>query len=143
MAAWQGWDQFHGNSEAQRMAWLRQILAYQLAHLARHFSGTLKRSIDREVSIEGTLDQSAARLDALLPTQDPSPSSQALENERRLELAKALESLPDDYRQVIMLRNVQDLPHSEVAKRMEKSEGAVRMLWVRALAALRDAMRES
>ncbi|MCU0709415.1 MAG: sigma-70 family RNA polymerase sigma factor [Pirellula sp.] len=143
MAAWQGWDQFHGNSEAQRMAWLRQILAYQLAHLARHFSGTLKRSIDREVSIEGTLDQSAARLDALLPTQDPSPSSQALENERRLQLAKALESLPDDYRQVIMLRNVQDLPHSEVAKRMEKSEGAVRMLWVRALAALRDAMRES
>jgi DNA-directed RNA polymerase specialized sigma24 family protein len=33
--AWKGWDNFRGEEEPQRRAWLRQILAHQLAHLAR------------------------------------------------------------------------------------------------------------
>ncbi len=140
VAAWQGWEQFRGSTEAQRMAWLRQILAHQLAHLARHYAGTQMRSVNREQSIDASLTQSAARLNAMLPSEDASPSAIAIENERSLQLARAIESLPADYRQVILLRNFHDLPHEEVAARMQRSEGAVRMLWARALAALRDAM---
>ncbi len=140
VAAWQGWEQFRGSTEAQRMAWLRQILAHQLANLARHYAGTQMRSVNREQSIDASLTQSAGKLNAMLPSQDVSPSVRAMENERSLQLARAIESLPDDYRQVIMLRNFQDLSHEEVATRMQRSEGAVRMIWVRALAALRDAM---
>jgi RNA polymerase sigma-70 factor (ECF subfamily) len=55
-----------------------------------------------------------------------------------LQLAAALERLPDDYRVVIILRHIEDLPYSEIAGRMKRSEGAVRMLWVRALAQLRN-----
>jgi RNA polymerase sigma-70 factor (ECF subfamily) len=141
LAAWQGWDQFRGNEEPQRLAWLRQILAHQLAHLARHYAGTQKRDLAREVSIDQTLCQSAQRLDALLAPGEESPSGIAAASEQRLKLAEALESLPADYRQVIVLRNLEDLPHDEVARRMNRTEGAVRMLWVRALAALRDAMQ--
>ena len=36
LQAWQNWDQFRGKEEPQRRAWLRQILAFQLAKLARH-----------------------------------------------------------------------------------------------------------
>jgi RNA polymerase sigma-70 factor (ECF subfamily) len=142
LAAWQGWDTFRGNAEVQRLAWLRQILAHQLAHLARHYAGTQKRDVAREQLIDQTLCQSAQRLDALLPTSDPSPSGMAAASEQRLRLAKALEQLPEDYRHVILLRNLEDLPHEEVARRMNRTVGAVRMLWVRALAALRDAMHE-
>jgi RNA polymerase sigma-70 factor (ECF subfamily) len=142
LAAWQGWDQFRGNAEAQRLAWLRQILAHQLAHLARHYAGTQKRDVGRELSIDQTLCRSAQRLDALLPAGDASPSGIVAANEQRLQLAQALEALPDDYRQVIVLRNLEDLPHAEVARQMNRTEGAVRMLWVRALAALRDAMQD-
>lgn len=142
VAAWQGWAQFRGSTEAQRMAWLRQILANQLAHLARHYAGTQMRSVSREQSIEVSLSESADRLHSILPAQDVSPSTAAMKNERSLQLARALESLPEDYRQVIMLRNFQELPHEEVAKRMQRSEGAVRMLWARALASLRDAMAD-
>ncbi len=42
LEAWRGWDGFRGSEEPQRLAWLRQILAYQLAHLARHYAGTQK-----------------------------------------------------------------------------------------------------
>lgn len=141
LEAWKGWDNFRGESEPQRLAWLRQILAHQLAHLARHYAGTQMRDIAREVSIEQSLTQSAQRLDALLPAGDLSPSQHAAANEQRLILSQVLESLPADYRQVIMLRNIEDLPHEEVALRMNRSLGAVRMLWVRALSALRDAMQ--
>jgi RNA polymerase sigma-70 factor (ECF subfamily) len=51
-----------------------------------------------------------------------------------------LERLPEDYRQVIVLRNLQELPYEEIAERMNRTSGAVRMLWVRALAQLRDAI---
>jgi RNA polymerase sigma-70 factor (ECF subfamily) len=140
LEAWKGWDQFRGTEEPQRLAWLRQILAHQLAHLARHYGGTQKRDVAREVSIDQTLCQSAQRLDALLPAGGPSPSGIAAASEQRLQLAQVLEQLPADYRQVIMLRNLEDLPHEEVARRMGRSEGAVRMLWVRALAALKAAL---
>jgi len=140
MAAWQGWDQFRGDTEAQRLAWLRQILAHQLAHLARRFAGTQMRDVGREVSIDQSLHQSAERLDALLPAGGPSPSGIASAKEQRSELARALEALPSDYRQVILLRHVENLSHEEIAQRMQRSVGAARMLWVRALAALRDTM---
>lgn len=136
--AWKGWDGFRGENEAQRRAWLRQILAHQLAHLARQYAGTKKRDITREVTIEQSLAQSAAKLENILQTHVSSPSRRAIQNEQNLELASALDQLPDDYRTVITLRNLDDLSHAEVATRMGRTEGAVRMLWVRALSELRD-----
>ena len=138
LEAWKGWEQFRGDQEPQRLAWLRQILAHQLAHLARHYAGTQMRDVGRELSIEQTLCHSAQRLAALLPARDTSPSGQLAAQEQRLRLAEVLERLPADYRQVILLRNIEELPHEEVAERMQRSVGAVRMLWVRALTALRE-----
>ena len=143
LEAWKGWEQFRGSDEPQRLAWLRQILAHQLAHLARHYGGTQKRDVAREVSIDQTLCRSAQRLDALLPAGDPSPSGIAAASEQRLHLAQVLEQLPADYRQVILLHNLEELPHEEVAARMNRTPGAVRMLWLRALAALKEALEQS
>ena len=53
-------------------------------------------------------------------------------------LADVLNRLPADYREVIVLRNLENLPHEAVAARMNRSPGAARILWVRALAALRE-----
>lgn len=136
--AWKGWENCRGETEAQRRAWLRQILAYQLARLARQYAGTQKRDIAREANLEQSLAQSAARLEDVLPADVSSPSNRAIRDEQQLQLAAALERLPDDYRVVIILRHIEDLPYSEIARRMKRSEGAVRMLWVRALAQLRN-----
>ena len=54
-------------------------------------------------------------------------------------LADVLAQLPDDYREVLIFRHLENLSHDEIAARMNRSPGAVRMLWVRALAALREA----
>ncbi|OUT58901.1 MAG: hypothetical protein CBB71_11700 [Rhodopirellula sp. TMED11] len=143
LEAWKNWDQFRGTEETQRLAWLRKILAHQLAYLARHFAGTKKRDVKREVSIEQSMTTSSDRLAAILPANDSSPSFVAQRNEQTLELAAILQQLPDDYRQVIELRHLDQLSHPEIAKQMGRSEAAVRMLWVRALAKLRQAAGEA
>jgi RNA polymerase sigma-70 factor (ECF subfamily) len=140
LEAWRNWDQFRGESELQRRAWLRQILAFQLAKLARHYAGTQKRNIANEVSIDASLARTSIRLTNLLPANQSTPSEAAMANEQSLRLANALDQLPEDYRQVIILRNIDDLPHEEIAIRMDRSVGAVKMLWMRALAALRQSL---
>jgi len=52
-------------------------------------------------------------------------------------IAGVLERLPDDYREVLIPRNLEGLSHDEIAHRMQRPAGAVRMLWVRALARLK------
>ena len=48
-------------------------------------------------------------------------------------LADAVSQLPPDYREVFILRTLEHVPFEEVAVRMGRSVGAVRMLWARAL----------
>ena len=61
----------------------------------------------------------------------------AARRELSVVLADALADLPADYCEVIVLRNLQELDWDVVATKMNRSEGAVRMLWARALKQLR------
>lgn len=130
-------SKFQGQTEPELMAWLRAILAHVLAHEVRRYSGTQGRDLSREVSLDQSLDASSRRLAHLLASPGTSPSARARRHEEELQLARALDRLPDDLRQVILLRNVQGLAHDEIARLMNRSPGACRMLWVRALSRLR------
>jgi RNA polymerase sigma-70 factor (ECF subfamily) len=130
--------QFRGRTEAELLAWLRQILAHVLAHEVRRYCGTQQRDLGREVSLEQSLAASSQRLGDLLAASTPSPSQRAVQHEQEMRLADALSQLPGDYREVIVLRNLEGFSHEEVARRMGRSVAAVRMLWVRALARLRQ-----
>jgi RNA polymerase sigma-70 factor (ECF subfamily) len=138
MEACRALPNFRGTTEAELTAWLRQILARVLAHEMRRYEGTRRRDLAREVSLEEALAQSSLRLKDMLAAPGSSPSQRASRREQEVVLAEVLARLPDDYREVIVLRNLEGLSHEEVAERMQRSAGAVRMLWVRALARLRE-----
>jgi RNA polymerase sigma-70 factor (ECF subfamily) len=131
---------FRGSTEAEMAAWLRQILAHVLRHQVRHFGGAARRDLSREVSLEQALAESSRRLADALAAPISSPSERASRHELELRLADALSRLPADYAEIILLRNVEGLSHEEAAARMGRGVGAVRMLWVRALARLRQVM---
>jgi RNA polymerase sigma-70 factor, ECF subfamily len=137
LEAVRGWPNFRGGTPAELAAWLRQVLAHVLLHEMRRYGGAQRRDIAREVSLEEALAESSRRLGAALEAPGSSPSERAGRHELELRLADALARLPADYAEVILLRNVEGLPHEEVARRMGRGAGAVRMLWVRALARLR------
>jgi len=138
-------DQFRGRTEAEFLAWLQRILASQLTHLYEKHILAEKRDARREVSLDevgAKLERSTARLALVLADNAPSPSSLAQQHERAVMLADELAELPPDYRQVLLLRNLEGLPFGEVAERMQRSPGAVRMLWLRAVDKLRQQLTD-
>lgn len=135
--------QFRGSTDAELTAWLRAILAGVLGDAFRRYHGTQARDPAREVSLEAELDASSRRLGELLADTGPSPSAAAARHEQGVLLADALSRLPEDYREVIVLRNLEGLSHEEVAARMGRGVGAVRMLWLRALSRVRRELGEA
>jgi RNA polymerase sigma-70 factor (ECF subfamily) len=128
---------FRGDSEPELAAWLRQILATCLAHLVRRYCGTQARDVRLERMLEGELDQSSRAIDRGLIAEQSSPSQRASRREQAVLLANALDRLPADYREVIILRHLEGLTFPEVASRMGRSLDSVEKLWVRALPRLR------
>ena len=86
-------DQFRGTSPGEFMAWLRQILANQLAEAARRF-GTEARDLAREQAPRTDFEESSARLQSWLAAEQSSPSQRAIQSEQLLRLAQALGELP-------------------------------------------------
>ncbi len=136
MAAHRDFAAFRGESPQEFVGWLRQILINVLhGAIAKHVKAG-KRDIRREISIdqvEMNVDRSATKLATILPGKVESPSSPVHAQERAADLAEHLAMLPADYREVIILRNLKGLAFDEIAEEMDRSSGAVRMLWLRAI----------
>ena len=133
-------ENFRGTSQGEWVAWLRKILSNNLARVVQRQVAAQKRSTRREVSLEqqvAAMERSSARIETALVGRFRSPGSEAQRCERAARVADQLARLSSDYREVLVLRNLEGLPFSEVACRMGRSAGAVRILWVRAVDQLR------
>jgi RNA polymerase sigma-70 factor (ECF subfamily) len=142
LQAYQALGQFRGQSEAECAAWLRQILARNLAQALRDF-GRAKRDLAREKSLQAALDASSARLEAWLAADQSSPSQRAEQAELGLRLAEALEQLPEAQREALVLQHWQGLSLAEIGAHLRRSPEAVAGLLKRGLKQLRHLMRES
>ena len=122
--AWKAIDSCKGRSQTFS-AWL-----YRIAH--NHLINTL-RSLQKCVPIETqtTIEVASAEAD----------SNPVLEVERKLErkeLLEVIDCLPQNQRQLVILKFIEDLDNREIEQIMGKSQGAIRVLQMRALAALRQ-----
>ena len=97
-------DQFRGRTEAELLAWLRTILVNQLAD-ARASSARSSASGNARWK---SLERSSTRLESLLAAEDDSPSQGAMQQERLLRLAEALNGLPEDQRTALELKHLHD-----------------------------------
>jgi RNA polymerase sigma-70 factor (ECF subfamily) len=129
-------DQFHGNAEVELKAWLRKILANNLANSMKAL-----RTGKRNVILESTLaavDDTSSRLERWVVAVVPSPSSEVLRGERVWWLAQALNKLPDDQRTALELRHIQGCSVEEICRAMARSEAAVAGLLRRGMKSLRS-----
>jgi RNA polymerase sigma-70 factor (ECF subfamily) len=132
---------FRGSGEQEFVSWLRSILGAKVSNLLRHYIGTQGRDVRREQGLEINLDQSSRMIDRGLMALGSSPSQKVMRSETGVLLAEALAQLPEDYRDVVMLRHLEELSFPEVAERMGKTVDSVQKLWVRALLKLREKMK--
>ena len=143
LQAHRDFGQFRGTTEEELIGWLRQILAHSLAMCVRRYFGTQRRDVRLERELAFELDQSSRDLDQGLLANSSSPSNQAARREQAVLLADALGQLTEDYREVIILRQMEGLTFPEVARRMGRSVDSVKKLWPRAMVQFRRALGET
>ncbi len=136
-------EKFQGQTAAEFLAWLRKILVNKMAREVEKHILSAKRDVRREVRLDGmqaAIERSAARLESVFIDRAPSPSSRADRHEHVVALANHLAELPADYREVLILRHFEGLAFKAIGRQMGRSEGAVRMLWLRAIGQIRQQM---
>jgi RNA polymerase sigma-70 factor (ECF subfamily) len=115
-------DQFRGGDVRAFRAWVFTVAENRVRDLARE-AGALKRETPEPRAGSAT-----------------TPSGHAMRNEAAERVRDALARLPDDYRRVIQLRRFEELEPAEVAAALDRSPNAVRILYCRAIQALRKEM---
>src|SRR6516164_8493805 len=121
LGAFRDFPQFRGSTEKEFLAWLRQILASLLANLVRHYQGTQRRDVRLERQLALELDQSSQAMDRGLAAQQSSPSQQAIRREQSVRLAGALGRLPEEWRELLILRHLEGMTFPDVAQRLGRS----------------------
>jgi RNA polymerase sigma-70 factor (ECF subfamily) len=134
-------DQCRAETDAQRAAWLRAILANTLAELLRRYTAQ-QRDLAVERSLDAALEETSHRLEDWLADNQPSPGEQATRQERLLRLASALARLPEDQRTALELRHLHGQSVAAIEKIMDRTTAAVAGLLRRGLDRLRTLMEE-
>ncbi len=134
LAAQRSFSQFSGTQRNEFLAWLYQIVRNDILESARRYRQSGKRNIALESPLSGGVSERRF--------VDPrhSPTTEAMLKEQAAILRAALARLSPEYRQVIQLRNWQQLPFAEIGGIMNRSAEAARKLWSRALAELQAEM---
>lgn len=125
-------------NEAHFKHWLYMAALRKIANRYEYYRAE-KRDIGKEVKpAAAPADSNATNdLDLLHAYRSVcTPSQNLMVKEELARIEEAFEQLPEDYREVILLSRVIGLPHSEIAKKMNRNEGAVRTLLSRALTRL-------
>jgi RNA polymerase sigma-70 factor (ECF subfamily) len=73
-------------------------------------------------------------------SDDTDPFDRLAIDEEQVRLRLAIRTLPEDYQDLLVMRFVQELPHTEIAKIMNKSAAALRAMQHRAIKALGEQM---
>jgi RNA polymerase sigma-70 factor, ECF subfamily len=121
---------FQGETVAEFVAWIRRIALRSAARTAGKLKGSSQAETVNGLPQDGAID--------LVPDPGSTPSAQVIRQELASRITDELAKLPKDMQLVLLGRLVDGLPHAAIAERLNRSEEAVRMLYVRALSRLRD-----
>jgi RNA polymerase sigma-70 factor (ECF subfamily) len=124
-------------------AWLRQFAWERFVKLHRHHIHSQKRSVGREEALSMPLpDDSVVQLARRLLASGTSPSHALIRDELRQRLRTALEQLAPHDREILVMRNLEQLPIAEIAAVLGLTEGAVKVRHLRALQRLRKVLED-
>jgi len=137
--ALRGLDNFTYKNEGDFVRWLSKIAENSLRdNLDKLHAG--KRDIRREVPLDNYRPTTAGGFVGIPgPIKATTPSVIMSRKEDLNKLEKAIDKLRPEYREVIVLAKIEELPYSQIGDRLGKSTGAVKMLVSRAIVALASA----
>ncbi len=134
-------DRYRHGGEPHFRSWLFATATRKVVDRARFYSAG-KRQIAREVQPPQP-DETDAALSGFYQSIFPTPSQAAIRREDLVRLESAIDRLPDELRDVVLLSRIAGLPHGEIAVRLGRPESSVRVLLFRALARLAVGLRRN
>lgn len=119
--------------------WLRQLARDQIIDMYRRHRGAARRSLDREQSQAG-LGIDGSSLDLIGRVIDPelTPAAASMRREFEAQFEAALEQLTEEDREIILMRDVEQIGNAEAAELLGLSPPAAGMRHLRALRKLKD-----
>jgi RNA polymerase sigma-70 factor (ECF subfamily) len=120
--------------------WLCQQAERRIIDAHRHHFGAQKRAAAREVHVGARTPEGddGGGLADLIAASLTSPSQALSRRQKEFHVLEALGCLPDEAREALSLRYLEGLPSKEIAERLGKSDGAVRVLLTRSLQKLQE-----
>jgi RNA polymerase sigma-70 factor, ECF subfamily len=107
--------------------WLRQLAWNRLLDLYRFHIQGARRAVGREAGFNADLsDESVMALAQGLMATGTSPSRNVIREELRQRVRTALTQLPEHYREVLVMRHLEQLSIKEIAALAGVSEGTVK-----------------
>lgn len=127
------WRHQEGVDEERLGSWLLRVTRNACYDLLR------RRRSEAAAGIGASLDEEDAREVA---SSEPSPEARARDTDFRRRLMAALGELGEPYKSVVILREVQGLPHREIGEALGIPEATVRVHLHRGRRKLRERLRE-
>lgn len=123
-------DRLLSRNEQEQAAWLWRVTKNKTADYLRH---AMRNSGAKPEYVDETAHADSGR----------TPDEEALRGEEYAELREAVGRLPELQQRILHLRFAQGMRCTEIAQRLGKGDGAVRMLLSRSLNALRRVYSQS
>ncbi|MEZ6095287.1 MAG: sigma-70 family RNA polymerase sigma factor [Pirellulaceae bacterium] len=125
-AAQKNLPQFRGESVEALRSWVKTILKNNLIDARRKYLQAAKRNSGKDIKLDSRLVQTVS-------DSTESPSTATANQEKTVLLQQAIACLPDNHRQIIRMRNWEQLGFVEIANQLGLTEDGARKLWARAI----------
>jgi len=126
---------FHG--DASLRTWLYRIALHEASNQRRWWSRHKRQEVTIDVPAECEDSGETFSLASTLADQGDSPFDHASQNETRVKVEAALRQLPEVFRTVVVLREIEGFAYEEIAEILDVNLGTVKSRLTRGRSALR------
>jgi len=129
---------FHGDSSLR--TWIYRIALHEASNQRRWWNRHRRQESELDAPLHNDEGEVFCMADALA-TSDASPFDRAASEELRERVVAALRTLPQAFREVVVLREIEGFGYEEIAEMLELNIGTVKSRLTRGRSALREALR--
>ena len=125
------------NGDASLRTWLYRIALHEASNQRRWWSRHKRQEVTIDVPAESEESGETFSLASTLADQGDSPFDHASQNETRIRVEAALRQLPEVFRTVVVLREIEGFAYEEIAEILDVNLGTVKSRLTRGRSALR------
>jgi RNA polymerase sigma-70 factor (ECF subfamily) len=125
------------NGDSSLRTWLYRIALHEASNQRRWWSRHKRQEVTIDSQSESENNDETFSLASTLADQSNSPFDHAAQKELRAKVEACLHQLPECFRTVVVLREIEGLSYDEIAEILEVSLGTVKSRLMRGRAAMR------